>query len=391
MSAGIIVLCLAYVLSQFYRAFLAVLSEPLSTDIGVNAEALAFASGLWFITFALCQIPVGWALDHIGPRKTASILMGLGAGGGAILFAFASGPFSINAAMILIGIGCSPVLMASYFIFAREYPPARFATLAALMLGIGSLGNLLASYPMAWAAETFGWRLSLGFLGASSIVVAFFIGLLLRDPARIERHDGGSLFSVLRMPALWLLMPMMLVNYAPTGAIRGLWIGPYFTEVFGLGPEQIGIAGFIMGAAMILGSFAYGPLDRVFGTRKWVVFVGSALSALSLFALAFAVDSAPWISTALFASAGFFGACFPMIVAHGRAFFPPHLAGRGVTIMNLFGIGGVGIAQFVSGRFHGALALTTDPATLYAMLFAGLGALVVFGLAFYAFSRDNMN
>lgn len=391
MSAGIIVLCLAYVLSQFYRAFLAVLSEPLSTDIGVNAEALAFASGLWFITFALCQIPVGWALDRIGPRRTASVLMGIGAGGGAILFSVANGPIGINSAMILIGIGCSPVLMASYFIFAREYPPARFATLAALMLGIGSLGNLLASYPMAWAAETFGWRMSLGILGVLSIVVAVFIGLWLRDPARIEQKDGGSLLSVLRMPALWLLMPMMLVNYAPTGAIRGLWIGPYFTDVFGLGPEQVGIAGFVMGAAMILGSFAYGPLDRIFGTRKWVVFVGSALSAASLFALAFAVDGAPWISTALFASAGFFGACFPMIVAHGRAFFPPHLAGRGVTIMNLFGIGGVGIAQFVSGRFHGALAPTTDPATLYAMLFAGLGALVVFGLAFYAFSRDNMN
>lgn len=391
MSAGIIVLCLAYVLSQFYRAFLAVLSEPLSTDIGVNAEALAFASGLWFITFALCQIPVGWALDRIGPRRTASVLMGIGAGGGAILFSLANGPFGINAAMVLIGVGCSPVLMASYFIFAREYPPARFATFAALMLGIGSLGNLLASYPMAWAAETFGWRMSLGILGVLSIIVAVFIGLWLRDPARIEQKDGGSLLSVLRMPALWLLMPMMFVNYAPTGAIRGLWIGPYFTDVFGLGPEQVGIAGFVMGAAMILGSFAYGPLDRVFGTRKWVVFVGSALSALSLFALAYTVEGAPWISTALFASAGFFGACFPMIVAHGRAFFPPHLAGRGVTIMNLFGIGGVGIAQFVSGRFHGALAPTTDPATLYAMLFAGLGALVVFGLAFYAFSRDNMN
>lgn len=391
MSAGIIVLCLAYVLSQFYRAFLAVLSESLSADIGVNAEALAFASGLWFITFALCQIPVGWALDRIGPRRTASVLMGIGAGGGAILFSLANGPIGINAAMILIGIGCSPVLMASYFIFAREHSPARFATLAALMLGIGSLGNLLASYPMAWAAETFGWRMSLGILGVLSIVVAAFIGLWLRDPARIEQHDGGSLLSVLRMPALWLLMPMMLVNYAPTGAIRGLWIGPYFTDVFGLGPEQVGIAGFVMGAAMILGSFAYGPLDRIFGTRKWVVFVGSALSALSLFALAYAAEGAPWISTALFASAGFFGACFPMIVAHGRAFFPPHLAGRGVTIMNLFGIGGVGIAQFVSGRFHGALAPTTDPASLYAMLFAGLGALVVFGLAFYAFSRDNMN
>jgi hypothetical protein len=26
---------------------------------------------------------------------------------------------------------------------------------------------------------------------------------------------------------------MLLVNYAPSGAIRGLWVGPYFAQVFG--------------------------------------------------------------------------------------------------------------------------------------------------------------
>ena len=45
----------------------------------------------------------------------------------------ATAPLHISIAMALIGIGCSPVLMASYYIFAREFPPARFATLAAVM------------------------------------------------------------------------------------------------------------------------------------------------------------------------------------------------------------------------------------------------------------------
>lgn len=112
--AGLKLLCLAYVLSQFFRAFLAVLSTILARDIGAAPEDLAAASGLWFASFALMQLPVGWALDHIGPRRTASSLLLLG------------------------GVGCSPVLMASYYIFAREYPPARFATLAALMLLAGT-------------------------------------------------------------------------------------------------------------------------------------------------------------------------------------------------------------------------------------------------------------
>ena len=85
MQAGLILLCLAYVLSQFFRAFLAVLSTALSQDIGTGPEDLAFASGLWFLSFAAMQLPVGWALDTIGPRRTASVLLLLGGAGGAAL------------------------------------------------------------------------------------------------------------------------------------------------------------------------------------------------------------------------------------------------------------------------------------------------------------------
>ena len=105
MQAGLILLCLAYVLSQFFRAFLAVLSGVLQKDIGAGPEDLAFASGLWFLSFAAMQLPVGWALDRIGPRLTSAVLLLIGGAGGAALFAVATTPDHIDIAMLLIEIG----------------------------------------------------------------------------------------------------------------------------------------------------------------------------------------------------------------------------------------------------------------------------------------------
>ena len=227
-NSGIALLAFAYVLSQFFRAFLAVLSPFLATDIGASPDDLAFASGLWFITFAAIQPPIGWALDTIGPRRTAAVLLLLGGGGGAAIFALAATPAHVAIAMALIGIGCAPVLMASYYIFALDHPPARFAFLAALMVGVGTLGNIVASYPTTLAAETIGWRASLWVLAALSGFTAIGIWLSVRDPAKEATEQKGSFAEVLRIRALWFIFPLMLVSYAEVGALRGLWIGPYF-------------------------------------------------------------------------------------------------------------------------------------------------------------------
>ena len=391
MHIHLIVLCLAYVLSQFFRAFLAVLAEPLAQDIGVTAEDLAVSSGLWFATFALMQLPVGWALDRIGPRRTSWVLLLIGGAGGAAVFGLATQGWHIDLAMILIGVGCSPVLMASYFIFARQYPPARFATLAAVMLGVGSVGNLVASYPMALAAETVGWRASLFGLAVISAAVAAGIALWVRDPEAVAGDTKGSLLDLLKMPVVWTILPVMFIAYAPSAAIRGLWMGPYLSDIHGLTTGQIGQATLVMGLAMIAGTFVYGPLDRMLGSRKWVVFTGNLLGAGALGLLALWAEGGVVTAIILCAAIGFFGASFPMIIAHGRAFFPPHLAGRGVTLLNMFAIGGVGAVQFGTGPLHSAVAAQSGAAAAYATLFAVFGGALVLGLGIYLFSRDTLD
>ncbi len=386
MKAGIVCLVLAYMLSQFYRAFLAVLTPVLGADLGVTAEDLAAASGLWFLTFAAFQIPVGIALDRIGPRLTSAVIFAIG-GIGALVFAVAQGPGTIKLAMALIGIGCSPVLMAAYYIFARLYSPAVFGTLAGALVGFGNFGNIASSLPLALAIDLMGWRMTMLLLAAITLAVAGATALLLRDPPRLEGNLRGSLLDLLRLPAIWLIIPMIMVCYFPSAAIRGLWVGPFYTNVYGADAAMIGTVTLAMGVAMILGNFAYGPLDRLLGTRKWVIFGGN-VAALACLAALWAVPlSGPVAIAVLLAALGFFGASFPMMMAHGRAFFPPHLVGRGVTLLNLFSLGATGLAQYASGWIHAGAARNPAEAA-FTPIFAAFAAALVIGLAIYAFSED---
>lgn len=393
MRLGLILLCAGYVLSQFFRAFLAVLTQVLESDIGAGPEDLAFASGMWFLTFAAMQIPVGEALDRLGPRRTAAVLLAFGGGGGAALFAMATTSAHIAIAMALIGVGCAPVLMASYFIFARMYPPAMFATLGAIMIGVGSIGNLASAAPLAMAVEAFGWRASIAGLAVASVVLAVGIWIWVSDPPPVEGGAKGSVLDVLRIPALWLIFPLLFVNYAPAAGLRGLWIGPYLTDVYGASAAVVGNATLIMGVAMIIGTFAYGPLDRLLGTRKWVVFGGNAIAALACAALAIMPEAGYAASVALFAVVGLFGLAFPLIMAHGRSFVPQHLVGRGVTLMNLFSIGGVGLFQVITGKLHQAASAEVGATVLhpYQVLFGFFALIVVAGLVPYLFSRDRLD
>jgi len=392
MTAGLAALVLGYLLSQFYRACLAVLAPILGAEIGAGPDDLALSSGLWFIAFAAVQLPVGWALDRFGPRRTAAAMLGVGGAGGAAIMAMATGPWGIHLGMSVIGIGCAPVLMASFYIFGRMYPPAAFATLAGLVIGLGTLGNILSAWPLAFAAEAMGWRGAMWAMAAITLGVALAVLQLVPDPPRVETPDGGDggLRDILRIPAIWFILPLLFVNYAPAAGLRGLWAGPYLSDVFGAGPVGIGQVTLVMALAMIAGSLAYGPLDRRIGRRKALVLVGNTLGLACLVALWAFPLSGFWTVAVLMAGVGLFGASFPVLMAHGSSFFPPHLLGRGVTLLNLFGIGGVGVLQMISARVHAA-APDTTPEAPYQALFAFFAVMLLIGIVAYAFSRERPN
>ena len=398
MRLGFVALLFGYVMSQFYRACLAVLTPVLDTEIGATAADLSLASGLWFITFAMMQFPVGWSLDKFGPRLTASVLLAIGGGGGAAVFAIATEPVHVQIAMSLIGIGCAPVLMASYFIFARAFPPAMFATLGGALIGIGMVGNLASAAPLAIAAEAFGWRQSLWALCAITLAVALSIMLFVKDPAPQKEATQPSsgqtqdgFFTIFKIQALWLIAPLLFTSYAAAAGLRGLWAGPYMQELFAQDASGIGFVTLAMGVGMSIGSFLYGPLDRFFGTRKWVILGGNLGTFISLMLLALIPDISLMMATILLGFVGVFGMSYPLMMAHGKSFIPSHLLGRGVSMLNLCSIAGVGTMQALSASAYEFGLRDGTIAQGYQMLFLFFALPLCFTCVIYFFSEDRLD
>ena len=392
LSVGIVSLVLAYVLSQFYRAFLAVLTPVLGTELGAMPGDLALSSGLWFATFAAMQIPVGRMLDRIGPRLTVALLLGGAGGAGAAVFALAQAPWHLHLAMALLGVGCAPALMGSYYIIAREYPAAAFGALAGMIVGFGSLGNILGATPLVWAIETLGWRASIAGLGLATVGVALLIAGTVRDPAKLGTdHPQGSLAEVLRLRALWFILPLFFVNYAASGAIRGLWAAPYLERVFDADAVVIGRATLAMGVAMILGNFLVAPAVRLVGSlrRTVLIFTGATLVVMGFLVLN--PDPGLGLAVVLLALIGLSGAGYVLLMAHGRSFLPDHLVGRGVTFLNMISIGGVGVMQFASRPVFQAASGAFPPPQAFAMLFLFFLIPLAIGFALYFLTPEARN
>ncbi|WP_395446982.1 MFS transporter [Aminobacter sp. UC22_36] len=391
--AGIATLAIAYVLSQFYRSFMAVLTPALTAELGATKAELSFASGAFFITFALAQFAIGVSLDRFGPRRTASTLLLLGGGGGAFVFASATAPWMVIAAMAMIGIGCAPVLMSSLFIFARTFSIARFSVLASWMVAFGTAGNVIGAAPLAQAAEAFGWRPVMAGLGVITIVAALAVLFVVRDPKSPDGVENGNAgfggyLELLRMRVLWPIIPLTAINYAPTTGIRGLWSGPYLVDVYGADALLIGQVTFFMALAMVAGAFVYGPLDTMFRTRKWVAVIGNTIGLAAILYLALNVVSDLTTVTIIFVIIGVTGSSYGLLMAHARAFLPPHLIGRGVTLMNFFSIGGVGAMQFATGAVVTASAVPGDATAAYSALFWFYVMMLGAAIVIYLWARD---
>ena len=125
--------CLSYILSYFHRISLAVIAPGLMDSLGMGAEGLGLLGGIFSYTFGFAQIPLGPALDRIGPRTIIGYLM-LVSTFGSFLFAISS---SFPLALLgrgLIGLGMASALMGSLKALTLWFKPTQFVALSGIII-----------------------------------------------------------------------------------------------------------------------------------------------------------------------------------------------------------------------------------------------------------------
>jgi nitrate/nitrite transporter NarK len=343
-----------YIVSQFLRNSIGVIAPNLAAELVLSPAEIGLLSSAFFLAFAAVQIPLGMALDRFGPRLCLMVGAAITVVG-TVVFALAVSPGVLILGRALLGMGTAGSLVASLAVYAQRFPPERFATLTGLQVGIGTLGTLMATAPLAVSTAAIGWRASFLAVGAFTLLVGLLIAAVVHDEARPRGRPEtlseslSGILAVMRTPSMGRLFVMNLAAYSTFGLILGLWGGPYLTHIYGYGLEERGVFLLVAVLTQIVGSMLWGPMDRVAGNHKLPVLLGAGTSAAALGALALVGVLGPSMLVLWFAVFGFVTAYVPLLIAHGRALFPLHLVGRGLTALNMASMGGTFLVQAVSG------------------------------------------
>lgn len=385
-----------YMVSQFLRNSVGVIAPNLATELGLSASEVGLLSSLFFFSFAAAQIPLGVALDRYGPRRCMLVCAGI-AISGTLMFAAAASPFWLMMGRVLMGLGSSCYLMAPLALYAKRYPPDRFATLVGIQIGLGTLGTLLATAPLAFSAELFGWRMSFVFIAILVIAAAALVAAVVHEdkdvPPRAKETLRQSLkgtLAAVRVPSFWPVFAIQLVSYSSFVVVVGLWGGPYLTHIYGFGLTERGNMLFVAVLAQIVGSMLWGPTDRLFNSYKIPGMAGLLMTAAVLGLAAIVGVFTPVALFLWFVAIGLFPAVLSVVIAHGKSLFPPELVGRGMTLMNIGTMGGVFVCQTLTGFIIDLFPHASDGYALnaYRAVFGFQSGLILLGCLAYFFSTD---
>jgi predicted MFS family arabinose efflux permease len=393
-------LAIAYVASHFFRASNVTIGLDLMRDLSIGPEALGALTGAFFFGFAATQIPCGFLFDRFGPRRSLVGMLILATSGGIIFTLAPTWPILLTG-RVLMGAGFGVMLIGSMVVISRWFPPDRFSTLAAMVMSIGLLGNLAATTPLAWATQAIGWRSVFGTAVVFTALAAIAIWLVVRDAppghpflARTGESPGQmlqGLMEVLRDRRLWPILALNFSNYACTFTVQGLWGGPFLREVHGLSAIAAGNVLLVAVIAYQIGMLAFGPLDRILDTRKWIAMGGTQVIIAILATLALWPHPPIWVPIGAIVGIGFLSASSTMVMTHGRGIIPDRLIGRGIATINTSVMFGVACMQTLSGIIVGAFEPLADGArseTAYRALFAVLTVVLIIAVAIYSRSQD---
>jgi predicted MFS family arabinose efflux permease len=371
-------------LSQWARTLPAVIAGGVMGEFGVSEAGLAAATAMVHLGFAVGQVPSGVALDRVGPRRTASVLLAI-ATAGLALTAAAPEPLSFALGQFLTGLGCSGVFMAGLVVAAQLLPPDRFGQIAGLMPALGGIGLLASGTPSAWLVDHGGWRAAAAAAAAAGVLCLLAVRLLVPPlrPSRAGQHGlGAECLDVLILavsPGLRAPVVLAFVGYAATLALRGLWAGPWLTDVLGFGLVQAGDVLVLLSVMMSVAPALFGWLDRHLHDRARILGLAHLAAAIVLAWLPLAGGRAA-ADIAAMAAVGTLIGSHVLLYPMTREAAPEGATGKALSAVNLSFFVGLTVLQPLSG-------LAARLAGLGAALAVFAAALAAGSVAFLALTR----
>ena len=348
----IILLSSIYFISQFSRASLGVVIIDIAADLNLNSEQIGRLGGVFFLSFALTQVPLGIILDAFNPIKIITFMMAI-IFLGSFLFGIADNYSLLILARILQGVGCGVCLMGPLVVLTKIFSAKDFALYSGIVMGFGGLGALFATEPFFYIVNQVGWGSAFYYF---SFFILFLIFLLYLFPKekKLETKSKTNLnlkaFTTILFNKNFLLMlPMSMFGYASAAFILTLWGGKFLSSVHNYTIENISVILMFMALFWTLGSFSYGYIEKKINNKKLIITFSALMMAFLISLLSISIIDNKIFFLILFCLLGFFGAFTLILMSHYRVLFEEAIIGKVLTTANLFNFFGVFIIQWLTG------------------------------------------
>mgnify|MGYP003616744070 CR=1 FL=1 len=306
-----------------------------------NTEAGAIIS-LFFIGYAITQIPAGFITSRFGVRKVFS--------GGMLLTSIFTGimGFVDSAAHLkilrcLVGVAEAPVAIGSTVTINNWFPPKEKGTATGIFLAGSKVGPLIVPPLCAWIIMTFGWREIFVFFMVPGVLLALFWYFMVPDKPSDSRFVSEAESEYIKSGALavteklskpqreyklwwvdklvrakkvepldtsakvfrsWDIYGSALGYFFMVGIVSVLmsWLPTYLVTVKHFAIMKSALLAASPFAGTVAGNFFGGWLsDNVFGRRRKPLMMVSALStSITMYALIYAPEDMFLLALLLF-------------------------------------------------------------------------------------------
>lgn len=330
---------LGHFVSYLFRTVNALIYVDLERELHLPASSLGLLTGVYFLTFAAAQIPLGVMLDRYGPRSVQAPML-LFAVLGSLIFSFSHTELGLIIGRGLIGLGVAGSLMSAIKACAIWLPVERLPLSTACLLSVGGLGAMASTTPLHELLKWITWREAFLILALLTLFVCVVIHLSVprtykpKNTTLAEMSKAvGTLYSSW---VFWRLALYSVFAHAIYMSVLSLWMGPWLRDVAHLSESSMANTLLWGTVAMVAGSLAFGSITdylRRFGVQPIMV-CGVGVSIFIIFQSL--MISGLQVSPLLIAMGfSFFGTSTTMNYAIVAQSVSPELAGRVSSSFNL--------------------------------------------------------
>jgi MFS transporter, ACS family, tartrate transporter len=358
----------------------------MNRDLGFSPSVYGLGAGIFFLSYAMLQIPANLMLDRVGARRWIFFIL---AGWGAVAAASASiqGVSSLYALRFLLGVFEAGFIPAVLVYLSLWFPKAWLGRVTSVFLSAptlaviigGPLASLILRIDGMWGLRGWQWLFLLEGLPACIIAVAVlkwlpdkpasaswldpqeraYIASRLQAESIAKTHE---LLSGLRDPRVWLLgFALAGLLFATQG--QTLWL-PLIVRGIGFSNATNGFVVALLHIAGVPALILWGRSSDKRCERVWHVAIAAIFAAAAL-------------ALAGLGTSSLFG---PFYAVPGLFLRGPAMAG-GVALITTIGglLGGfagqygIGLIREQTGNFGAGFAVTGAALLLSAIIVLALG------------------